>query len=380
MYIALTFPLVDLRSLHPHKLGRLEKPRWGDSDPLAQFARGFGAIHFRNKSSIGYSGENFYADCNRLIRYPQQHFISSLAHIERETLFYPIYRRFYFDGRFSGRFELAFRMNEASIWEINQRHDSAPHNAVKISRLFQESPLEIDLLDGRKILTNFLDAVEFMRDGYLMSTTKSSKNSEYPISESSQEYVKVGVSFVTIRSSPDTPLLDISRKRVLISKKETMIFLSRSGVPSQYFDTLIIASSAAYNAELPCERIARLIYNQVRCIVFAQAFYCSQIDNGKLPPSDQLQPAISAMLRRIQDMRPAEGDEHDAAVCKAAAEILAKADVNPGRLAQEINSRLKIIQPTGPLGRLLNYFDKKLDVAIGAAAAAATKEVLRGGS
>jgi hypothetical protein len=118
MYFAVVFPLADFRSLHRENAGRLERPAWGQTDPRAEFARGFGKIHTRTKSAAGYSGENYYADCDNVVKYPSQYFLHPIPGLLRSILAYPVYRRFYFDGQMSGRFELGFRLNEGSIYEI----------------------------------------------------------------------------------------------------------------------------------------------------------------------------------------------------------------------------------------------------------------------
>ncbi len=118
MYFSVVFPLADFRSLHRDSAGRLRRPAWGQTNPMAEFARGFGKIHTRTKSGAGYAGENYYADCDNAVKYPSQYFLKPIPGLKRSILAYPIYRRFYFDGQMAGRFELGFRLNEGSIHEI----------------------------------------------------------------------------------------------------------------------------------------------------------------------------------------------------------------------------------------------------------------------
>lgn len=134
MFISITFPIADFRGLHNDNAGRLDRPYWGSADPRADFARGFGAIHTRTKSGNGFIGENYYADCNNLVKYPSQLFLKPLRNHTRRVVTYPIYRRFYFDGQFSGRFEFGFRPNEASICEIGRLMPSAEYDVVAISK------------------------------------------------------------------------------------------------------------------------------------------------------------------------------------------------------------------------------------------------------
>lgn len=190
------FPLADFRLFAREEAGRLEKPRWGETDPQAKFARGFGSIHVRNKSSIGFIGENYYADCDNLVKYPTHLFIKGAINYSRDILAYPIYRRFYFDGRMSGRFEFGFRLNEPTLYDIEAlskvRNEKVNFDAQNIiSQIFLKE-IEVEIPDGRNIKTTFSGASDALRDAYLLSSTKHSKLNQYDISTVGPTFVSVG--------------------------------------------------------------------------------------------------------------------------------------------------------------------------------------------
>lgn len=182
MFISVVFPVADLRSLHSQAAGRLEKPRWGEADPQAKFARGFGSIHTRTQSGNGFIGESYYADCNNAIRYPQQLFAESIVDSVEKILVYPVFRRFYFDGQLSGRFELGFRLNEATVYEIAQIKEvnraGSTYDAVELVRQILRQIVVVKLLDGQILRAELGSISQSLRDAYLASSTKKQRYSQ----------------------------------------------------------------------------------------------------------------------------------------------------------------------------------------------------------
>lgn len=382
MFVSIVFPVADFRSLHPHLAGRLEKPRWGEHDPQALFARGFGGIHTRTKSGNGFVGENYYADCENLVRYPAQTFVSPLVGKERPILSYPIYRRFYFDGQMSGRFEFGFRLNEASIDEIatiaKVRKTKVQYDPLVVIKKLLSKPVDIHVLDKRRFHLEFKNASHVLRDSYLLSSTKNDSSNKYDIDKVSSHYVDVGRPFVFLRSGKETPILTVRDKRPLVSEGFEM-FGARSGVQGRSIDAVIIQSPSSTKREIDKERLARLTYTRLRALSFAHSFYLKQVDRKKLKGRSPLQPAIASMLDRLQDLAPLEVDTYDASVCKTMSEIVKNSDIDPSLLAEEINKRFKPRWFQKLIPGFFKFLDKKTDVAIEAAASTATKQALTGG-
>jgi hypothetical protein len=360
----------------------LNIPAWGSSDPRAKFARGFGGIHTRTKSGVGFIGENYYADCQNFIRYPSLKFIEPLHNRKRPVLAYPIYRRFFFDGMFAGRFELGFRLNEASLREIRvyseMREQPVLFDPAAISRQMLESDISLHLLDDRVEVCPSVKSQSYLRDGYLLSSTRSDALSEYDIATVGSRYVGVGAPFVVIRAGAETPLLRQKRMRPLLVQNDMEAFGISSGADEQNFDTVVIKSAAALNAETAHERLLRLIYTQLRTLLFAHKFYLDGHDDGTMPKSSGLKQAISAMLERMKALTPLEGDRHDAETCAMMVEIVKRFDVDLAKLADEVSNHLKPNWLRRNVGRFFGYLDKKGDIAIEAASTAATQKLLGG--
>ncbi|UJW75793.1 hypothetical protein [Rhizobium sp. SL42] len=382
MYISITFPVADFRHFHPSQAGRLGVPAWGSSDPRAKFARGFGAIHTRTKSGDGFLGENYYADCQNFIRYPELKFVEPLSQRQRRVLTYPIYRRFFFDGLFSGRFELGFRLNEESIWEIEAiskyRGEEVLYDIAAIAKQMLQSTLSLHLLDERVQTSAVLKAPNHLRDGYLLSSTKTGALSEYDLTTVGSRYVGVGTPFLVVRVGNETPLVQQKRARTLLDDNGVQAFTISSGATQQGFDTFVINSPNSLNEESPKERLVRLFYTQIRTILFAHSYYLDGYDKGTFPKFIKIHDAVSALVTRLESLPPIEDDKNDAETCRIMSDILKKSDVDITMLTGEITKHLKPSWLQRKARAFFKIMDRKSDVAIEAAATAATQRLLGG--
>ena len=379
MFISVTFPLADFRDLHKEKVGRLERPAWGRSDPQAQFARGMGSIHTRTKSGNGFIGENYYADCNNLIKYPDQFFLNPIPGLNRRVLAYPFYRRFYYDGLMSGRFELGFRLNEGSIEEIELMEGAVEYDAPLVARELLNAIVRVELSDGRIIQEHLHNASDALRDGWLLSSTKQQALSAYPIAEVGGNYVGVGEPFVFIRSGRKTQLLKSKQARTLFDDEHLNLFATRSGLRGQNFDMVVNQSRNRLDSESAKERVARLFYSQIRTLAYAHSFYLRQIARGKISGGASLEPAVRALVDRLMGLAPLDDQPGDQLTCAQMQEILRNADVDTSQMAMEIEGQVRPGWFRRKFGGLFGYFDKKVDIAIGAAAEAATTKLLSSG-
>jgi len=379
MFISITFPVADFRNLHPQNAGRLERPAWGRADPQAQFARGFGSIHSRTKSGNGFVGENYYADCNNLVRYPKQYFLTPVSNLKSTVLAYPFYRRFYFDGQMAGRFELGFRLNEGSIEHIKSRMGDVEYSASAVARQILENDLRVELTDRRKLTQPFSKAMEALRDGWLLSSTKTQAMKSFDIETVGSNYVGVGRPFVFIRAGLETKLSKERQMRMLLEQDDLEFFVTRSGVHGQYFDTAVNPSKMGLDNETAKERLARLFYTQIRTLAFAHSFYLRQVSSGKIAGPTSLEPAIQSLLDRLANLAPLEDQEGDELTCDELRKMLRNASVDTGRMTREIEEQVKPGWLRRNFGGVFGYFDRKVDIAVEAAASAATKQLLSGG-
>lgn len=379
MYFSIVFPLADFRNLHNESAGRLERPAWGQTDPRAEFARGFGAIHTRTQSGAGYAGENYYADCDNLIKYPSQYFPKPAPGSKRSILAYPIYRRFYYDGYMAGRFELGFRLNEETIHEIARSQGRVEYCATELAAEMLQNDLRVELLDRRKLTQSFAQATEALRDGWILSSTKNKALKRFDIENVGSRYVGVGAPFIFIRAGRETKLKKQRQKRELFRDDSLELFLARSGIHGQSFDVAIIPSVASLSEETSRERLARLFYIQIRVLSYAHSFYLRQVAAGKISGPKSLEPAIQALLERLSDLEPVEGSKADDLACHEMSEILRRTDLSPAQLAAEIDQLVKPGFMRRWFGGIFGYADKKVDIAIEAAAGTATTHLLSSG-
>ncbi|MBN8291894.1 hypothetical protein JI664_07965 [Rhodobacter sp. NTK016B] len=379
MFISITYPVADFRNLHRENAGRLERPAWGRADPQAHFARGLGSIHTRTKSANGFTGENYYADCDNLVRYPKQFFLTPIPNLNRTVLAYPFYRRFYFDGLMAGRFELGFRLNEGSIEHIAAINGKVDYSASTVARQILENDLRVELTDGRKLTQPFWNSMDALRDGWLLSSTKTQALKTFDIETVGSNYVGVGRPFAFIRAGRETTLSKEHQMRMLLKRDDLKLFVTRSGVHGQHFDTAANPSLMGLDNETAKERLARLFYSQIRTLAFAHSFYLRQVSSGKIAGPKSLEPAVQSLLDRLADLEPLEGQESDELTCEELRKILISADIDTGRLTREIEEQVNPGWFRRNLGFLLGYFDQKADIAIEAAASAATKQLLSGG-
>lgn len=379
MFISITFPVADYRSLHLDCAGRLERPAWGDADPQAAFARGFGSIHTRTKSGNGFVGENYYADCDNLIRYPSQYFLKPIPDLNRQVLAYPFYRRFFFDGQMAGRYELGFRLNEGSINEILELHGNVEYSVSEVVQQLLQCEVRVELLDKRELIQPFLKAMIPLRDGWLLSSTKTSALRTYDIESVGAKYVGVGAPIVFVRVGREISLAKEKQKRTLLERDQFEFYITRSGIHGQQFDIAVVCSDRDLDDEGAEERLARLFYTQVRTLAFAHSFYMRQVRDENIESPRTLEPAIQDLLDRLANLVPLEESKDDSLTCSELGLILRHLDVDTSRLALEIERLVKPGWLRRKFGGLFKYFDRKADIAIGAAASAATKQLLSGG-
>jgi len=382
LFISITFPVADFRSLHVEEAGRLSAPKWGEHDPQAKFVRGFGAIHTRNKSGIGFVGENYYSDCNNLVRFPEQTFVSALSGENDTILLYPVYRRFFFDGIISGRFEFGFRLNMPTI-DALEMHASYHRkilnfDAIAASRQALSKNTKVHIPDGRVYGGNFLKIAEYLRDSYIISSTKNAKLSRYDIASVGVNYVSVGHPYVILRAGKETPVQQSPSGREIFSG-DFQMFGERTGHHGREIDAIILASNLRVTHETGKERFARLFYSQMRALSYAHSFYLRQLDAKRIAGSSSLKPAVAAMVERLGSLVPLNNDQRDAETCLAMSEIVRNSDVDTGRLTEEIQTRLTRKWPQRLFPSAFKFLDKKVDIAIEAAASITTKHVLGGG-
>jgi hypothetical protein len=100
--VAVSFPIADLRSFCGPDL-RLAKPLWAAPRPRRDFVRGFGGLIVRPRGgAVGWPGEHVTCEAAHAMRFV--HLPPSIP---------CVYRRFFFDGHATGKFEVGFSVRHA---------------------------------------------------------------------------------------------------------------------------------------------------------------------------------------------------------------------------------------------------------------------------
>lgn len=376
MFLVTTFPVADFRHLHREELGRLSKPRWGQLDPDAKFMRGFGSIHRRTRSGIGFNGEEFYADFDNMLKFPRKFLVKPFPR-EPETIpAYPIFRRFYFDGVFSGKFEVGFRLDEDLLHHYAETSPRQMYNVEGIADQILNQTVEIILPDTRRINVALSGAGEHFAHSYLLNSTKNSSPYAFSVRDEGHDFLFVAKPFTFVRSTNLTPIQVSNQRRPLVESPLPKTELSRSNRSNQDFDLVIQSSQFGLEDESPDERAIRITYNQLRMLITAHSFYLKQYRKGFFPRTNDLKKSVKAFLHRAS--APPDSTVLGTASNSARA-ILRGENVNLDKLVEEIETTLERSLFQRLICKLPKIIDRKMDVAIEATAKAATDHALGGG-
>lgn len=125
MLIVISFPIADSRAFLDLETGRLNRPLWPDPIADEEFIRSFGVIKQRWRGGLsGWIGENKVCEAHQAF-----HFNGLQPYRDTESRlripFRVAYRRFYFDGRAVGKFEIALvtpNLSKRYKGRISNRH------------------------------------------------------------------------------------------------------------------------------------------------------------------------------------------------------------------------------------------------------------------
>jgi hypothetical protein len=115
MFIALQFPVADIRRFLPTDTYRLSSPPWPNPQPRVEFVRQFGVVRERELGGVDdWPGEDYYCEAARALRF------MGLARLEEFAATLGLrarcsFRRFMHDGRAVARVEVGFAF-------VPQRH------------------------------------------------------------------------------------------------------------------------------------------------------------------------------------------------------------------------------------------------------------------
>jgi len=172
----------------------------------------------------------------------------------------PWFRRLYFDGQISGRFELGFLIPEQ--YEELVFEASAPVAPVKPAILAQRlltTPVQINSVDGSKETTRFARCSKALGMAYLAASTTNLGLKSYPIAETFGSFFFAGEPLLTMRIASGRPISDGRDRHYLTSHNEPALFIT-SALGSEARNNVIVqASEKGTREETSQERITRVL-------------------------------------------------------------------------------------------------------------------------
>lgn len=121
MYLIFQFPFLDSRSFRDDAKVRLKKPYWILPETNKDFVRSFGVIEKRGRGGFAsWAGENYICKANNALSFKDlQPFTISEAN--RRVFLKILFKRLFFDGFESGRFEVGIYVDESAYSRFSER-------------------------------------------------------------------------------------------------------------------------------------------------------------------------------------------------------------------------------------------------------------------
>jgi hypothetical protein len=168
MLLTVQFPIIDSRCFLDDT-GKLETPNWTYPVPEFDFIRGFGIIRNRKLRGIeGWIGENEICEANRVIRFKGDISLY-IKNSKKRTHIYCAFRRLYFDGMATGKYELGFG---ARLSGDDKRKTI---NSRDLISLVLSLPADI-LVDKKRTEYELIHAGRAISRSYLRATTEHGTN------------------------------------------------------------------------------------------------------------------------------------------------------------------------------------------------------------
>ena len=189
MFVSIHFPIVDTRGFYANS-GRLRKPVWPIPSPDLEFVRNFGPVRVRPLGGLtGWIGKGEVCDASNALRL--QNSPRLLTSTENSSLSVP-FRRFYFDGLASGKFEIGFATTRR-----NQSLTIPANELEKVVRDILGLRVLVANPGGESVSSSLIDAGQFLANAYRVATTKVDSQAEAPTTS-----VRCGTPLLFLESSP----------------------------------------------------------------------------------------------------------------------------------------------------------------------------------
>lgn len=270
MFIVVQFPFADLRPIIPGKRGLLPSPDWAADEPKG-FVRGFGKVSQRNSSGLGLVGESRFADMGNAIRFPEQ-----VSYAEDgwpcNLSVVPWFRRLYFDGQITGRFEIGFLIPEEYeelVFDGNE--DASPIKPATLVQQLLTTAVQINSVDGSKQVAPFGRCAKLLGMAYLAASTSNAGLKTYPIAETIGSYFFIGDPLTSIRIASARPISEGRDRRYLTSHNEPAVFITSARGSDTRNNVVVQASEKGTREETAQERVTRVLFAHLNSLIFAYA-------------------------------------------------------------------------------------------------------------
>ncbi len=277
MFILLQLPFVDLRGLHDGARGRSPRPDWRADDPSECFVRNFGGMSTRNARAFGLVGERAYVEFDKALIVPSPGGEHQQQGWEQPVPLKLWFRRLYFDGDISGRFEIGFRTDREAELQLFRRQKEVAYDLAQLGRTVCDLPVEVRSCDGTRTQVTLEKCGEALGLAYLAATTLHSKQHEYPPSELLGEVFKVGSASLHVRASNDGSVVIPADRRDIDTSNGGQMFLT-SVAKARRRNTMTVQISQQAETESSAERAKRVLFSHLNSVLFANDFLSSAMD------------------------------------------------------------------------------------------------------
>jgi hypothetical protein len=378
MFVIVQFPLADLRPLIPGGQGRLIRPNWrADSHPEG-FIRGFGNIAARTQSGLSLRGERAFADCNNAVRFNNRIELRQ-GNLKRPLKLIPWFRRLYYDGIMSGRFEFGFLTLDSDEDELFRHSNEAGIDPSALGDTVLSAEVQIHSVDRSVTNSTLSECARALGFALLSATTENSKIIEFSPAETYGTSLNIGHPIVHARISSGR-FIQAGRDRRLLSDSFDPEFFLTSPNRSKIRNSVVVqASRQRTTEETPEERIVRVLFAHINSVLYAYAHFESVSTRLNIP-KQTLRTTVAEMLKRIAGFSPtepgnAEDDQlHDGLV------LVAKAfDGRADELSDSLHSIAKRLESPSLGENIIKYVKGLHDLVVKTAVETIVSSSVKGG-
>lgn len=259
----------------------------------------------RNSDSYGLMGERAFADSQGAIRFNQPIFYKQ-KDWRAPVRVHPWFRRFYFDGYSSGRFEIGLLIHD-DVENAAVASGGSTYDASQLAEAVLAAPVTIRSLDGSETTTDIGSCGPALAMAYVLATTRNDALLEFPAAESVNSVVFIGPPTLQIRLGNALATPPSRDARILSDGAGGKLCLTSSKAAKVRNNIIVQCSPESSLGELPTERASRVIFAHLNALIFAnsQIVRSSHLLVG-LSKRRNLADAVKRSLKYFESFQPAD--------------------------------------------------------------------------